>query len=772
MRNVNGQRPSRWGTTYLRILLCFLSFLIPIAAGGVLSYYHAESFARTEFVARIGTNLASSAEMIELALKTAEATCYGFFSDPAIAEGLKPAREHSLEGLESRRHIPRVLLKEENAISPYAHIVFAYVDDSAVWTSGGMTEFDFFFGSVYKYDGYDARFFRERLTQTKEIVVFPASGTSGALMKDQARVVPIVMHGKMSERSATLVLNVSTESIERTLRGSSIFPSTSFVVLAEDGSAILRDDGALGSWPETDEDVRPGQDYAATVAGRKSLVSCWSAGTSGWTYLAVTPLSSLEALERSILGVLIVVLGVLTLMSLVFAFIFSSVIYNPIRTIRDILSAEPACRGTRRVKRTDDFAAIRRGVEGLKAEEEKTRKRADAWTREYVENAFRFILRGHRIGGEAVLREALETEYRFSGRGYACAAVILNFGNGWYERVQDTDRIRVSDGVVRVLRESVLDKVRAVALEFRQDRLALIADLDGPETLGPYEEALEGALKTFEFEGEDYSITVGVGGYRSGLDELSGSWNEAMTAVAGADLKRRFQVVRAADGAERPALFTPLDEQALLNALKEGDSARLEAQVASLFAANEARGASWSSLRALRDDVVACGLRFLAERGGVLPSGAERAADGPDAGVGPEELRRDAAEHLARIAELASAPAQTGNCRGGLAAAIASYLETHYDRGLCLERIADELGLSTKYVSKVFKEEMGENITDRVDRIRAEKAKELLLSTDTPVADIARAVGVDSRATFLRLFHRTEGMTPSEYRSRFGRPGA
>lgn len=94
-------------------------------------------------------------------------------------------------------------------------------------------------------------------------------------------------------------------------------------------------------------------------------------------------------------------------------------------------------------------------------------------------------------------------------------------------------------------------------------------------------------------------------------------------------------------------------------------------------------------------------------------------------------------------------------------------METHYDRGLCLERIADELGLSTKYVSKAFKDETGENITDRVDRGRAERAKELLLSTDDAVAEIALAVGIDSRATFLRLFLRTEGMTPSEYRARF-----
>jgi YesN/AraC family two-component response regulator len=88
--------------------------------------------------------------------------------------------------------------------------------------------------------------------------------------------------------------------------------------------------------------------------------------------------------------------------------------------------------------------------------------------------------------------------------------------------------------------------------------------------------------------------------------------------------------------------------------------------------------------------------------------------------------------------------------KSGLAFAIGSYVESHYDRGLCLERIADELGVSAKYVSRVFKEATGESLTDHIDRVRVAKAKELSSPRILHIGNLA-AIGIDSRVTFCGL---------------------
>jgi len=96
---------------------------------------------------------------------------------------------------------------------------------------------------------------------------------------------------------------------------------------------------------------------------------------------------------------------------------------------------------------------------------------------------------------------------------------------------------------------------------------------------------------------------------------------------------------------------------------------------------------------------------------------------------------------------------------------ITQYIEQNYQKDLYLESIADEVGLSAKYISRLFKDVTGTSITDYIGLVRISKAKELLLHTDLKVNEIADRIGIYSRTTFLRLFKKYEGLTPSEYRN-------
>ena len=75
------------------------------------------------------------------------------------------------------------------------------------------------------------------------------------------------------------------------------------------------------------------------------------------------------------------------------------------------------------------------------------------------------------------------------------------------------------------------------------------------------------------------------------------------------------------------------------------------------------------------------------------------------------------------------------------------------------------LGNAVKYISRVFKQRTGKNLTDFIGEIRIQKAKELLTQTDQKVGDIAAAVGIENRTTFLRVFKKYEGISPIEYRN-------
>ncbi len=85
------------------------------------------------------------------------------------------------------------------------------------------------------------------------------------------------------------------------------------------------------------------------------------------------------------------------------------------------------------------------------------------------------------------------------------------------------------------------------------------------------------------------------------------------------------------------------------------------------------------------------------------------------------------------------------------------------DPGLCLNSLADALGVSETYASQLFAELTGENFSHYVERLRLEEAKRLLKQTGRTVVSVADEVGYTSAASFRRAFKRATGVNPAEF---------
>lgn len=83
--------------------------------------------------------------------------------------------------------------------------------------------------------------------------------------------------------------------------------------------------------------------------------------------------------------------------------------------------------------------------------------------------------------------------------------------------------------------------------------------------------------------------------------------------------------------------------------------------------------------------------------------------------------------------------------------------------------LAERVGLGERQFRRRFAKVFGETPTKRIERIRIESACNWLITERSTVERIAEVVGYQSSDTFRRVFERLCGVTPSEYRSRFGR---
>ncbi len=96
-----------------------------------------------------------------------------------------------------------------------------------------------------------------------------------------------------------------------------------------------------------------------------------------------------------------------------------------------------------------------------------------------------------------------------------------------------------------------------------------------------------------------------------------------------------------------------------------------------------------------------------------------------------------------------------------------SHIHESYARNIGLNEIADRLRLSVPYLSRLFKEEVGESFKSYLTRFRIGKAKNLLQDGDLSIGDVADSVGYPNTGQFIRIFKKYEGLTPGDYRRRW-----
>ena len=83
---------------------------------------------------------------------------------------------------------------------------------------------------------------------------------------------------------------------------------------------------------------------------------------------------------------------------------------------------------------------------------------------------------------------------------------------------------------------------------------------------------------------------------------------------------------------------------------------------------------------------------------------------------------------------------------------------------LSLKSVAEEMYVSSAYLSRLFKKHNGANFSDYLLKLRMERAREMLSGTNLPTIGIAAAVGYQNVSYFRMSFKGYFGMTPSQYR--------
>lgn len=95
---------------------------------------------------------------------------------------------------------------------------------------------------------------------------------------------------------------------------------------------------------------------------------------------------------------------------------------------------------------------------------------------------------------------------------------------------------------------------------------------------------------------------------------------------------------------------------------------------------------------------------------------------------------------------------------------VMEYVKVNYRRRITLDELAKHIYLSRSYLSSIFKEETGMNLSSFINAVRVEKSKALLLDNTVRLVDVANLCGFEDQSYYTKVFKRVVGVSPKRYR--------
>lgn len=96
------------------------------------------------------------------------------------------------------------------------------------------------------------------------------------------------------------------------------------------------------------------------------------------------------------------------------------------------------------------------------------------------------------------------------------------------------------------------------------------------------------------------------------------------------------------------------------------------------------------------------------------------------------------------------------------------YLQRNYRRKITVAELASYFGYNKAYLSNLFSREVGQTVTQYLHMLRLEQGRQLLLTTNDSIREVAEKVGIEDEKYFSRLFQKQFLLAPRSYRKKYG----
>ncbi|NQX65177.1 AraC family transcriptional regulator [Paenibacillus alba] len=305
------------------------------------------------------------------------------------------------------------------------------------------------------------------------------------------------------------------------------------------------------------------------------------------------------------------------------------------------------------------------------------------------------------------------------------------------------------------------------------DRIvAIFTPVDQDELEGIRKEDIEGLMNTLaESAFNEYRITItaAISDPFSSIVEVSRSYEQARQAWEYAVYMNRKGIVWFSDTQiESNTYYYPIDvELRLISTIRAGDIHEAERIVQAIIEQNTRnRELSMEMKHQFIGELKGTLLKLLDQKALMESPLFEKIKDriiGIQTQDGIEIISREISDIIFAMCEVISSKKSDIHIK--TVKQINEFIaEMYSDPDLNLYRIAEKVERPEKYISQLFKEVTGTNLSDHLEKVRMDHAADLLKRNEFNVDEIATHVGYNSSHSFRRAFKRVMGVSPTSFR--------
>ena len=643
------------------------------------------------------------------------------------------------------------LLSTYNSITTLPDTIIVYLSgDDVCYTGTTVITPEKLFGQQMVYSRHTEADFQRTVDERAGIIIWPKDEVHyfGAQSMECLTVFISVGAGNVKPKQRTVFVIPVKHLVDRVRALSG--PDTLFYLIGEDGEVLL---SGGDSAPDRDMLFSGRENGRVTLDGKEYFLSETSSRITGWRYTVLRPADALEGPVRTYRRNTALLLVSLLLLGGVIVYFFSWRSYRPIRKL-----AEKAREYAPGEDAGSDMEQVEAVLRSLSEESNSYRSR--------LENS-----------ADSLRQNCLTRLLADPGQ----AKELLEELKGYGSLMDDQTACRVAVVEKKTLlsscsAESLIEDLLSISLEITDavicenppdsDLLALILQY-GDDGTGDQEELMRFRAKLEEETGQPVSLGVSM---NLPAADMAAAYRQAVSAYRMRLIHGKGAVVFYTQETGTPSSLKdyPLQElEALQWHLLQQDPDNARKCLRSIAEKLQREPVSFEMARMVCYDAVNVTIR-------TLMSMKDRTRTDTSEEMLESLIRFESIQELTARLEnyidetCSSACTLTKEENDEREEALRKYVQDNcFSSEFSLQMAADHFGLTPSNFSHYFKNCTGIGLSEYVQELRKKEACRMLSTTDEPIQEIGRKVGMTNVSSFIRSFKQQTGLTPGQYRTRY-----